>query len=99
MRPIREGSGSGFRASGKESRVATTIGAEGRVDLSEHGIEPTGRVHYRPSTALLYTHALLRADGRLAEGGPLVVDTGRHTGRSPNDKFVVAEPGSEDRIW
>ena len=35
----------------------------------------------------------------LAEGGPLVVDTGKHTGRSPKDKFVVREPGSEDRIW
>ena len=35
----------------------------------------------------------------LAHGGPLVVDTGRHTGRSPNDKFVVREPESEDRIW
>src|SRR5581483_9294629 len=34
-----------------------------------------------------------------AEGGPLVVDTGRFTGRSPKDKFVVREPGSEDRIW
>jgi phosphoenolpyruvate carboxykinase (ATP) len=28
-----------------------------------------------------------------------VVDTGRFTGRSPKDKFVVREPGSEDRIW
>jgi phosphoenolpyruvate carboxykinase (ATP) len=79
--------------------VATTIGAEGRVDLSQHGIDAAGRVHHQPSTALLYTHTLLRGEGRLAEGGPLVVDTGRHTGRSPNDKFVVAEPGSEERIW
>ena len=79
--------------------MATTIGAEGRVDLSAHGIDAAGRVQYQPSTSLLYTQALLRGDGRLAEGGPLVVDTGRYTGRSPNDKFVVREPGSEDRIW
>jgi phosphoenolpyruvate carboxykinase (ATP) len=79
--------------------VATTIGAEGRADLGEHGIEATGRVHLHPSTSLLYTHAIQRKEGRLAEGGPLVVDTGRHTGRSPNDKFLVREPGSEDRIW
>jgi phosphoenolpyruvate carboxykinase (ATP) len=70
-----------------------------QVDLSEHGISPRGRVHHRPTTALLYSHTLERRDGRLAEGGPLVVDTGVHTGRSPNDKFVVREPGSEDRIW
>jgi phosphoenolpyruvate carboxykinase (ATP) len=69
------------------------------VDLSEHGITPGGVVHYQPTTALLYSHTLERRDGHLAEGGSLVVDTGVHTGRSPNDKFVVREPGSEDRIW
>ena len=69
------------------------------VDLTEHGIEPAGTVYSNPTVALLYTHALKRDEGRLAEGGPLVVDTGIHTGRSPNDKFVVREPGSEERIW
>jgi phosphoenolpyruvate carboxykinase (ATP) len=39
------------------------------------------------------------ADARIAEGGPLVVDTGKHTGRSPKDKFIVREPSSEQRIW
>ena len=48
---------------------------------------------------MLYTHALRREEGVLAHGGPLVVDTGRHTGRSAEDKFIVREPGSEDRIW
>jgi phosphoenolpyruvate carboxykinase (ATP) len=71
----------------------------GQVDLSEHGIEPTGRVYRNPSTSLLYTHALARGDGRLAEGGPLAVDTGRFTGRSPKDKFLVDDDGSRDRIW
>jgi phosphoenolpyruvate carboxykinase (ATP) len=79
--------------------VATTIGAEGREDLGDHGIDAAGRVYLHPSTSLLYTHTLKRDEGRLAEGGPLVVDTGRYTGRSPMDKFVVREPGSEDRIW
>ena len=63
------------------------------------GSRPTGTVHWNPSTSQLYTDALARGEGRLAEGGPLAVDTGKHTGRSPKDKFVVREPGSEDRIW
>ena len=64
-----------------------------------HGIDAAGRVYRNPTTSLLYTHALARGDGRLGEGGPLAVDTGVHTGRSPKDKFLVARAGSEDRIW
>ena len=71
----------------------------GRVDLTEQGIDATGAVYRNPTTALLYTHALARGDGKLAEGGPLVVDTGSFTGRSPKDKFLVDEPSSTDRIW
>jgi phosphoenolpyruvate carboxykinase (ATP) len=66
--------------------------------LGGHGLDPEGRVYWNPTTSLLYTHALVREEGRLAEGGPLVVDTGRHTGRSAKDKFFVREPESEDRI-
>src|SRR5829696_8617046 len=71
----------------------------GQVDLSEHGIEAGRTVHHNPTVALLYSHALKRGDGTLAEGGPLVVHTGEHTGRSPNDKFVVRDPDTEARIW
>jgi phosphoenolpyruvate carboxykinase (ATP) len=73
--------------------------AEGRLGLAGHGIRGDGVVYWNATVSLLYTHALERREGRLAEGGPLAVDTGVHTGRSPKDKFVVREPGSEDRIW
>ena len=79
--------------------MATTIDVRDRTGLEGHGLQARGRVHWQPTTAMLYEHTLARGEGRLAEGGPLVVDTGRHTGRSPNDKFVVREPGSEERIW
>jgi phosphoenolpyruvate carboxykinase (ATP) len=77
----------------------TTMDVGGRVDLTAHGIRPTGHVVRNPTTSLLYEHAIARGDARIAEGGPLAVDTGAHTGRSPKDKFVVREPGSENRIW
>ena len=68
------------------------------TDLEAHGISPRGQVYWNPTVSQCYTHALARGDGCLAEGGSLVVDTGRHTGRSPQDRYVVREPGSEDRI-
>jgi phosphoenolpyruvate carboxykinase (ATP) len=77
----------------------TTTELPGRVDLSGHGIDATGSVYRNPTTSLLYEHALARGDGRLAEGGALVVDTGKFTGRSPKDKFLVDEPSSTGRIW
>jgi phosphoenolpyruvate carboxykinase (ATP) len=77
----------------------TTTDVRGRADLSVHGLNPTGRVIWSPTTSMLYEAAVRRGEGRIAEGGPLAVDTGEHTGRSPKDKFVVREPGSEDRIW
>ena len=74
-----------------------TMTSETGLELD--GLEPAGRVLRNPTTAQLYTAALARGDGRLSRGGALVVDTGRYTGRSPRDKFVVDEPGSRDRIW
>ncbi len=70
-----------------------------RDELLQHGIAVRGRIYWHPTTSQLYEHALARGDARLAEGGALVVDTGAHTGRSPKDKFIVREPGSESRIW
>ena len=67
--------------------------------LAVHGLHVGGRVLRNPTTSQLYTAAIDRGEGLLAEGGPLVVDTGRFTGRSPKDKFIVHEPESEERIW
>jgi phosphoenolpyruvate carboxykinase (ATP) len=67
--------------------------------LAVHGLRVGGRVLRNPTTSQLYTAAIDRGEGVIAEDGPLVVDTGRFTGRSPKDKYIVREPGSEDRIW
>jgi phosphoenolpyruvate carboxykinase (ATP) len=70
-----------------------------KLDLREHGIEFAGTVRRNATTAVLYEQGVLRGEARIAEGGPFVVDTGVHTGRSPKDKFAVREPDSESRIW
>src|ERR1700710_2213356 len=55
--------------------------------LSSLGLGGVGTVYRNQSTALLYEHALARHEGMLGAHGQLVVETGKHTGRSPNDKF------------
>src|SRR3954471_17161607 len=65
--------------------------------LESEGIR-THRVKWNLSTAALYEEAVRREEGLIAESGPLACRTGQHTGRSPNDKFVVREPSSEAHV-
>ena len=55
--------------------------------------------HRNLSTAELYEHAMRNGEGVISAHGSLVVRTGKHTGRSPKDKFVVREPSSADKVW
>ncbi len=67
--------------------------------LEEFGITGTKGVVYNGSAPVLVEEAVRRREGYLTAGGPLSVFTGKHTGRSPNDKFIVSEPSSQDRVW
>jgi phosphoenolpyruvate carboxykinase (ATP) len=58
-----------------------------------------GKIVANLSTAALYEAAVREGEGLIAAEGPLVVSTGKHTGRSPKDKFIVREPSSEANIW
>lgn len=70
-----------------------------RHGLEIHGIRNAGTVHWNLPAAQLYEHAIRRDEAAMASEGPLVAVTGSHTGRSPNDKFVVREETSEENIW
>ncbi len=68
--------------------------------LEQQGLAPKGTVHWNLVTAELIQAACRRDEGQLADMGPFVAITTPHTGRSPNDKFVVKESGSErDVDW
>jgi len=67
--------------------------------LSDQGIKAKGQVHWNLITAPLVEAAVARGEGKLAKDGPLVVETGKHTGRSANDKFIVRDAETEDTVW
>ena len=76
-----------------------STGVEPGHGLEAQGIRSPGRVHWNLSVPALYEEAVRRYEGIVAAAGPLVCRTGHHTGRSPNDKFIVREPSSDQRIW
>ena len=68
-----------------------------------HGLEAvgllrSGHVHWNLNAPALFEGAIRRDEGLFAAEGPMVCSTGQHTGRSPNDKFVVREPSSEQHV-
>ncbi|MEM7033170.1 MAG: phosphoenolpyruvate carboxykinase [Chloroflexota bacterium] len=69
------------------------------IGLEVYGITQTQDVYWNLATAALYEESIRREEGTIAHLGPLVVKTGKHTGRSAQDKFTVDEPTSTDHIW
>ena len=63
------------------------------------GLSHSGRVLRNVSPEALYEAAVQRQEGQIVARGPFITITTPHTGRSPNDKFIVREPGSEQSIW
>jgi phosphoenolpyruvate carboxykinase (ATP) len=66
--------------------------------LDAQGIETTATVHWNLMTAPLVEEAVCRGEGQLTKDGALLVDTGKFTGRSVKDKFVVRDASTEDTI-
>jgi phosphoenolpyruvate carboxykinase (ATP) len=78
--------------------IAAAIPRTGQNGLSGQDLKPTGMVHWNLVAPELMEAAIRRGEGRLADMGPFVAVTSPHTGRSPNDKFVVKEPSSEGDV-
>ena len=67
--------------------------------LDGQGIDTRATIHWNLETAPLIEQALRNQEGRLSKDGALVVETGRHTGRSANDKFIVRDAETDQTIW
>jgi phosphoenolpyruvate carboxykinase (ATP) len=76
---------------------------EGRVNpdcrIEAQGFTGVAAAYYNFREPQLIEHALKRGEGTLGQGGTLLVTTGKHTGRSPRDKFVVRTPTTDGTVW
>ncbi len=68
------------------------------LETKDVGIAGEGIVYRNLPAAILTEMALERGEGTLSDTGALVVETGKYTGRSPDDKFIVDTPAIHDDI-
>ena len=69
------------------------------IRLEAQGIKTRAEIHWDLGTAPLVEAAIRNGEGMLAKDGPLVVATGKHTGRSAKDKFIVRDAETENNVW
>ena len=67
--------------------------------LADQGISTDATIHANLDSGQLTKAALDNGEGRKAKHGPLVVETGKHTGRSAKDKFIVRDAETESTVW
>jgi phosphoenolpyruvate carboxykinase (ATP) len=70
-----------------------------RPVLDHLGVATSVRSWRNLASAELYEHSIRRREASIVASGALTAETGRHTGRSPRDKFFVREPSSEHKVW
>jgi phosphoenolpyruvate carboxykinase (ATP) len=68
------------------------------IGLEKQGLKPASAAHWNLGAPELAERAVSRGEGRLSEDGALVCLTGHHTGRSPNDKFIVRDALTDTTI-
>ena len=66
--------------------------------LSVHGIKNPKNVYWNLSVSELYSEITERNEGSICEGRTLIVTTGQHTGRSPQDSFIVKNSTTENSV-
>jgi phosphoenolpyruvate carboxykinase (ATP) len=79
--------------------TSNKMGIASNYDLDHHGLRNLNMVYWTLPTPALIERAVTRREGIMAHEGALIVRTGNHTGRAPNDKFIVHTGEDKDKIW
>ena len=69
------------------------------LGLDSLGLTGVKDVHRNLSVDKLIEETVLNGEGVIGPRGATMVDTGKYTGRSPKDKYIVDEPSSTDNLW
>ena len=75
------------------------MGVPSSTGLNKQGMRNLNMTYWNLTTCALVERIISRREGILAHEGAVVVRTGHHTGRSPNDKFIVCCQEDHDKIW
>lgn len=67
--------------------------------LDNHGLSNLRKAYWNLPIAALYEEITFRGEAHITHQGPIIAYTGKHTARSANDKFVVKEETTGDKIW
>jgi phosphoenolpyruvate carboxykinase (ATP) len=67
--------------------------------LANHGLTNLRMAYWNLPVEALYEEIVFRKEARISQMGPVVVNTGKHTARAANDKFIVKEPTTEEKVW
>ena len=78
-------------------KEAMTLASDFR--LKNQGLTYLDQVYWNLPDEALYEEIVFRNEGRITKQGPIVVNTGKHSARAANDKFVVKEESTEKNIW
>ena len=76
--------------------IAESLASDYPVKM--HGLMNLRKVYWNLTPEALYEEIVFRGEARIAHQGSIVVETGGHTARAANDKFIVKEASSEDRV-
>jgi phosphoenolpyruvate carboxykinase (ATP) len=83
----------------KSPAEAQANALKGDYGLENLGLTNLNKIYWNLPVEALYEEAIFRNEGKITRQGSFVVNTGKHTARAANDKFMVREPTSEGQIW